>query len=119
MAEAVTALEETGKRVFTFAPTSEASRGVLRSEGFKNADTVQRLIVDKNFQAELKNQIIWIDEAGLLSAKSMNQVFQVAAKQNAASFSPGTITSMEAWNGGMLCAFWNNRRDCVPLSCRK
>jgi conjugative relaxase-like TrwC/TraI family protein len=83
MTEAATALEETGKRVFTFAPTSEASRGVLRSEGFKNADTVQRLIVDKNFQAELKNQIIWIDEAGLLSAKSMNQVFQVAAKQNA------------------------------------
>jgi len=83
MAEAVTALEESGKKVFPFAPTAEASRGVLRSEGFQNADTIQRLVMDKNVQTEVKNQVIWIDEAGLLSAKSLNQVFQVAAKQNA------------------------------------
>jgi hypothetical protein len=33
----------TGKEVFTFAPSAEASRGVLRKEGFANAETVERL----------------------------------------------------------------------------
>ena len=34
MQEAVEAIQEGGKRVFTFAPSADASRGVLRSEGF-------------------------------------------------------------------------------------
>lgn len=83
MTEAVAGLKKSGKEVFTFAPTSEASRGVLRKEGFENADTVQRLLVDPNLQAQVKNQVIWIDEAGLLGAKTMNRVFEVAQKQNA------------------------------------
>ena len=40
MQEAVEAIQAGGKRVFTFAPSADASRGVLRSEGFDNADTV-------------------------------------------------------------------------------
>jgi len=82
MKEAVNAIEEGGRRVFPFAPTSEASRKVLRMEGFKNADTVQRLLVDKKMQAQTKNQVIWIDEAGLLGANTMNRIFEIAKKQN-------------------------------------
>lgn len=83
MKEAINAIEEGGKHVFPFAPTSEASRGVLRMEGFKNADTVQRLLIDEKLQVQVKDQVIWIDEAGLLGARAMNQVFEIAKKQNA------------------------------------
>ena len=83
MQETVNGIREAHKEVFTFAPTSEASHGVLRSEGFKNAETVQRLLIDKNMQAELKDQVIWIDEAGLLSSRTMKQVFDIAQEQNA------------------------------------
>ncbi|MBE2288948.1 MAG: relaxase domain-containing protein [Chitinophagaceae bacterium] len=72
-----------GKQIFSFAPSSEASRGVQRSEGFENADTVARLIVDTSRHADMKHQVIWIDEAGMLSNKDMNKVLAIAQAQSA------------------------------------
>ena len=64
--EAVTQLEDRGKRVVMLAPSAEASRGVLREqEGFKNADTLARFLVDPKMQATGKDGVIWLDEAGL------------------------------------------------------
>jgi ATP-dependent exoDNAse (exonuclease V) alpha subunit len=84
MREAVDAIEANGKRVFTFAPSADASRGVLREqEGFRNADTVARLLVDEKLQQAAKGQVLWIDEAGLLGARAMAQVFDLAEKFDA------------------------------------
>lgn len=83
MSETIEGIETGGKRVFTFAPTAIASRKVLRDEGFSGADTVARLLLDAELQRRLNNQVIWIDEAGLLSVRDMVAVFGVAAQQNA------------------------------------
>jgi conjugative relaxase-like TrwC/TraI family protein len=83
MQATVTAIESTGKRVYAFAPSAEASRGVLRSEGFDNAETVERLLIDSEMQKTVKNQVLWIDEAGLLSVKDMKRLFDVAKEQDA------------------------------------
>jgi len=72
-----------GKQIFSFAPSSEASRGVQRSEGFENADTVARLIQDSSRHVALKNQVIWIDEAGMLSNRDMNNILSIANAQSA------------------------------------
>lgn len=72
-----------GKRIYSFAPSSEASRGVQRSEGFDNADTVAKLIADKQLHSELKHQIIWVDEAGMLSNRDMNSLLTIADSQSA------------------------------------
>ncbi|MBK9118172.1 MAG: relaxase domain-containing protein [Phycisphaerales bacterium] len=80
MQEAAEGIESTGTRVFTFAPSADASRGVLRQEGFDGADTVSRLLVDERLQAEIRGQVIWIDEAGLLSSRMMAKVFDLAGK---------------------------------------
>lgn len=72
-----------GKRIYAFAPSSEASRGVQRSEGFENAETVARLIQDKRMHDALKGQIIWVDEAGMLSNRDMNEILAIAKAQNA------------------------------------
>ena len=74
---------ESEKRIFSFAPSSEASRGVQRSEGFENADTVAMLIQNTAKHAELKHQVIWIDEAGMLSNRDMNNVFAIANAHSA------------------------------------
>lgn len=79
----VKAIEATGKQVFTFAPSADASRGTLRKEGFENAETVERLLIDPAMQANMKNQVIWVDESGLLSVKDMKRLFDVAKEQNA------------------------------------
>ena len=83
MQAAAKGIRRGGRRVFAFAPSSEASRGVLREEGFLDATTVQRLLVDEKLQAEIRGQVIWIDEAGLLGARTMRQVFDLAEKLGA------------------------------------
>jgi ATP-dependent exoDNAse (exonuclease V) alpha subunit len=77
------AIKTTGKEVFAFAPSAEASRGVQRSEGFENADTVERLLIDPKMQERVKGQVLWVDEAGLLSVKDMKRLFDVAERQQA------------------------------------
>lgn len=83
MQEAVEAIEAAGTKVFTFAPSADASRGVLRAEGFKDAETVARLLKDQNLQREIAGQVVWIDEAGLLGTRTMAQVFNLAKELDA------------------------------------
>ncbi len=83
MREAVAAIESTGAKVFTFAPSAEASRGVLRLDaGFANAETVEALLQNPKLQVQVRGQVIWIDEAGLLSVRTLARVTDLAEKQN-------------------------------------
>jgi ATP-dependent exoDNAse (exonuclease V) alpha subunit len=83
MREAVAAIESNGAKVFTFAPSAEASRGVLRTDaGFANAETVEALLQNEKLQAQVRGQVIWIDEAGLLSIRTLARVADLAEKQN-------------------------------------
>lgn len=83
MMEAVRVIEAHGTKVFTFAPSAEASRGVLREAGFENAETVAALLQSSEMQQQIRGQVIWIDEAGLLSTRDMKQIFEVAQASQA------------------------------------
>ncbi|MBC7855284.1 MAG: relaxase domain-containing protein [Pirellulaceae bacterium] len=78
MQEAVEAIQENGHEVFAFAPSADASRGVLRSEGFETADTVARLLKDEKLQRDVAGQVLWVDEAGLLGSKTTAELFDLA-----------------------------------------
>lgn len=80
MQEAVEAIEQSGAKVTPLAPTAEASRGVLRTEGFSSADTVARLLTDEKFQETAKDSVLWIDEAGLVGIRTLAQVFDLAKR---------------------------------------
>ena len=82
MREAVPAIEAGGHKVFTFAPSAESSRGTLREEGFGNAQTVAHLLKNESLHPQLRGQVLWIDEAGLLSARQMRGIFQMAGQQD-------------------------------------
>jgi conjugative relaxase-like TrwC/TraI family protein len=82
MTATIAAIEEGGSKVFTFAPSAEASRGVLRSEGFAAADTVERLLTDNSMRSKVRGQVLWIDEAGLLSVKDTNRIFALAKEEH-------------------------------------
>lgn len=75
--------ERTGKTVTMVAPTSQASRGVLKEEGFKNADTVAKLLTDKAMQDKIKKQVLIVDEAGLLGTKDMLDLLQLTKDKDA------------------------------------
>jgi conjugative relaxase-like TrwC/TraI family protein len=82
MKEAIPKIEAAGKHVTVVAPSSDASRGVLRQEGFAGAETVARLLVDEKMQQQLKGQVLWVDEAGLLGTKDMLAILELATKNN-------------------------------------
>lgn len=65
------------------APTAEASRGVLRSEGFKDANTVSAFLQDRTWQERTKGGVLWVDEAALLPIRDLSQLTEIAREQNA------------------------------------
>ena len=75
-------INDAGKEVFTFASSTDAVR-VLRDEGFANANTIAQLLTNREMQAQMNNQVIWLDEGGLPSATDMKGVFDIAKAQNA------------------------------------
>lgn len=89
MQEAVKAIEKGtdgaggGKKVFVFAPSTTASRTVLREKNFTAADTVTMLLRDKQKHESMRGQVIWIDEAGLVGSKTMREVFDLAKELDA------------------------------------
>jgi len=83
MKEVKTGVEQGGKKLFAFAPSADASRGVLREKGFAQADTIKKLLDDPKLQKQLKDQVILIDEAGMVGNQTMNGIFEVAKQQNA------------------------------------
>lgn len=61
-----------------FVSSSQASCGVLRADGFSEADTVAKYLQNQELQKKAKDQIIWIDEAGLLSVPQLKKVLETA-----------------------------------------
>jgi conjugative relaxase-like TrwC/TraI family protein len=72
-----------GKNALYVAPTAQAVREVLVKEGFTNAETVSRLLVDKELQKKLQDQILVVDEGGLLGVRQMRDVISLANRHNA------------------------------------
>jgi conjugative relaxase-like TrwC/TraI family protein len=83
MQEAVSWMEKAGKQVMVVAPTAHASRGVLREEGYTEAETVAKLLTDEKMQEKLKGQVLWVDEAGLLGTQDMVKLLDLVTKQKA------------------------------------
>jgi conjugative relaxase-like TrwC/TraI family protein len=83
MKEAVSQLEKAGKKVTVLAPTAQASRGVLRDEGFEQAETIAQFLNNREAQAAIEDQVIWVDEAGFMGTKDMRDILRVAEQRNA------------------------------------
>ena len=65
------------------APSADASRGVLRSKGFSNADTLAKFLQDKEFQQQARGGFILLDEAPLAGFQDIDQLMKVAKEMNA------------------------------------
>jgi conjugative relaxase-like TrwC/TraI family protein len=119
MKEAVEAIEAGGTKVFTFAPSAEASRGVLKEEGFASADTVARLLVDRNLQKEIKGQVLWLDEAGLLGTRTMAQVFDLAERQDARVILSGDRRQHGAVERGAALRLLETEAGLIPAEIKE
>lgn len=78
-----TAIAGINRPVAVLAPSAEASRGVLRRDGFKDADTVAAFLGSEQAQEKARNGVIWVDEAGLLGIRQVSSLFETADRLNA------------------------------------
>lgn len=76
-------IEAAGRRMFAFAPSADASRQVLRAKSFEQADTIAKLLRSEKMQDELRDNVLLVDEAGLVGVPTMNKLFSIAETQNA------------------------------------
>ena len=93
-------IEQNGKKLFGFAPSANASRGVLRDKGFENADTIAALLQKTELQEALRNQVMLIDEVGLVGIRDLNKLFEVAQKYNARVILSGDPKQHQSVNAG-------------------
>jgi conjugative relaxase-like TrwC/TraI family protein len=100
MKEVQQGIRESGKEIFGFAPSAAASRDVMRKEGFEQADTLAQLLANRELQKQVKNQVIWVDEAGMIGNKDMNRVFEIAKEQNARILLTGDVKQHAAVKAG-------------------
>lgn len=82
--EVAEGIREAGRKLIICAPTAEAARGVLRGEGFAQADTVKRLLTDAYLQSQLTGGVLWVDEAGMLGNRDLLALIQLAKERGAA-----------------------------------
>jgi conjugative relaxase-like TrwC/TraI family protein len=119
MQEAVEAIEAAGHRVFVFAPSADASRGVLRDEGFANADTVARLLLDERLQNELRGQVVWVDEAGLLGARTTARLFDIAERVGARVILSGDRKQHGSVERGSVLRLLEQEAGLVPAELKE
>ncbi len=81
--EIVAQIQARGKPVTMLAPSAQASRGVLRDEGFKDADTLSRFLIDQRMQEAARDGVVFLDEAGLVSARDMATLFAITREIDA------------------------------------
>ncbi|HYG33839.1 MAG TPA: MobF family relaxase [Clostridia bacterium] len=81
--EAQKGIQAAGRHLWVFAPTAEAARDTLRKEGFDNAETIAQLLSSKRIQKEAAGAVWWVDEAGLMSSRSMDKLLSLAEELNA------------------------------------
>ena len=72
------ALAHLGVNAVLLAPSSDASRGQLRKEGFSEANTVAAFLVHNEMQEKARGGIIWVDEAGLLAINDLDKLCGLA-----------------------------------------
>lgn len=119
MQETAEALEAAGHKVFAFAPSADASRGVLRSQGFSTADTVARLLLDERLQQQLHGQVLWVDEAGLLSARTTAQLFRLAGRLDARLVLSGDPRQHGSVERGATLRLLEEEAGLVPAEIRE
>lgn len=119
MKEAATAIRASGIGIVAVAPTTGASRGVLKEAGFEDATTVAMLLKDQELQQKAKGQLIWMDEAGQVGTKTMKQVIELAERLNARLLLTGDKKQHGSVERGSVLSLLESEAGIVPAEVKE
>lgn len=83
LSEIQSAAKQAGKEIVAVAPSANASRSVLREKGFADSDTIATLLQNKVLQEKLRNNLLILDEAGMVSNNTMLEILKLAKEKSA------------------------------------
>lgn len=92
-------LREAGRDVLAVAPTRSAVHE-LQQVGLSRAMTIQRLLVDPQEQANLRDRVLIVDEAGMVSARQMTALLELAERQAARVLFSGDTRQLQSVEAG-------------------
>jgi ATP-dependent exoDNAse (exonuclease V) alpha subunit len=92
-------LAEAGRDIVAVAPTRSAVHELQRV-GFSQAMTMQRLLVDPEAQASLRDRVLIVDEAGMVSARQMTALLALAERQAARVVFSGDTRQLQSVEAG-------------------
>jgi conjugative relaxase-like TrwC/TraI family protein len=74
--------EEKFSDALALAPSSSASRGELAKAGYDNATTLAAFFTSERMQQKYKGQVLFVDEAGMMSTTDMTKLMDIAEKND-------------------------------------
>ena len=92
-------LAEAGRDIVAVAPTRSAVHE-LQHVGLSRATTIQRLLVDPQEQANLRDRVLIVDEAGMVSARQMTALLELAERQAARVLFSGDTRQLQSVEAG-------------------
>ena len=114
--EAVRGIEAHGKHVIALAPSAEASRGVLRDAGLKDADTIEMFLTNPAMRQRAKDQVILVDEASLVGVRTMVRLMKEAEKLNARVILMGDAAQHKSVDRGDVLKLLHKFAGVKPVS---
>jgi len=111
--EAVEGIEQQGHNVVLVAPTTKAV-DVLVDDGLE-AHTLAKLLENKELQASSQGQVIWVDEAGLVSSIEMGKLFSLAKQLKARVVLAGDINQHSPIERGKPLALLEKESGLNPI----
>jgi conjugative relaxase-like TrwC/TraI family protein len=111
------AMEEKGKEVYAFAPTSIAGRKVLREEVTDKADTVRMLLTNITLQKKLnKDSIVFIDEAGMIGYQEMKKILEIRQDKGFTVILVGDTKQHSSVARGDALHFMEQKTNLIPFT---
>jgi conjugative relaxase-like TrwC/TraI family protein len=92
-------LKEARRSIVAVAPSTAAVEQ-LHKDGFPNAFTIAELKISPQKQAELRGQVLVIDEAGMVGSKDMDELLRLAKKHGARVLPVGDVKQIKAVDAG-------------------
>src|SRR5215469_2209773 len=92
-------LMEAGREAVAVAPTISAVEELQRV-GFGKPATLERLLQDRPVQNGLRGKVIILDEAGMVSARQMDEFLRLAESQNARVILTGDTRQIQSVEAG-------------------
>jgi conjugative relaxase-like TrwC/TraI family protein len=97
--ELLRGLRDAGQTVLAVAPTMSAVEE-LQKVGFANAITIERLLQDKRIGADIRGMVVIVDEAGMVSARQMAELLQLAEERSVRIVFSGDTKQIQSVEAG-------------------